>query len=158
MCEILLFKCLHVYVCVCVWLQRLANSDEELCRLSHRNTPQWVYPCFCFCLYFNELGLSLQYCTLQRLFTQDKCDNNPPPPHPADYPPLTHRHILTFSPKHHTLAQAHIKSTRPRRERWDCCQIQLVSTDDCKRQNYHACRWCALCWKCALSLQALHDS
>lgn len=125
----------YVYVCVCDYKGWIIQMRD--CAVYHTGTrhSECMHAFVSDCLYFNELGLSLQYCTLQRLFTQDKCDNNPLPPHPADYPPLTHIHILTFSPKHHTLAHAHIKSTRLRSERWDCCQIQRISTDDCKVQS-----------------------
>lgn len=138
MCESVYFcssVCICIRLCVCDnkgWIIQMRD-----CAVYHTGTrhSECMHAFVSDCLYFNELGLSLQYCTLQRLFTQDKCDNNPLPPHPADYPPLTHIHILTFSPKHHTLAHAHIKSTRPRSERWDCCQIQRISTDDCKLQS-----------------------
>ncbi len=118
---VLLLKCVHMYtfvcVCVCVWDYKawlIQMRDRAGYHTGTRHS-ECMHAFVSDCLYFNELGLSLQCCTLQQLFTQDKCDNNPPPPHPADYPPLTHIHILTFSPKYHKLAHAHIPSTVQKR-------------------------------------------
>jgi len=147
---VLLFKCLRACVCDYKgWLIQMRNYAVYHTGTRHS---ECIYAFVSVCI----LMSSAYRCSAARYSASSRrtsVTTTPPPPHPVDYPPLTHLHILTFSPKHHTLAQAHIKSTRPRRERWDSCQIQLVSTDDCKRQDYHAC---ALCWRCALSLQALH--
>lgn len=101
--------CAYVYICVFVWdykgwLIQMRDPAGYHTRTRHS---ECMHAFVSDCLYFNELGLSLQCCTLQRLFTQDKCDNNPPPPHPADYPPLTHPYINILTQISQTSSRTH---------------------------------------------------
>lgn len=77
------YLCLSMCVCICLcmcvcdyraWLIQMRERGGY-----HRETrhSESMHAFVSYSPYFNELGLSLQCCTLQQLFTRDKCDNNP---------------------------------------------------------------------------------